>query len=168
MEKKYKILCINPGSTSTKVALFSGAEKLDETNIEHTARELSPYPDIFSKLPMRKKAINDYLLAHGVAVGDIDVIAVRGGPVGRRYHAGAYKVDEDMYRSCLDPKNSGHAMCLAPSSPTSGKGLWPAGLQLRCGHVDELKDIARSPRCRGGAHGRLPCAEHQSRGPQSG
>lgn len=144
MEKILKILCINPGSTSTKVALFSGAEKLDETNIEHSAQELSAYPDILSQLPMRKRAIDNYLSAHGVSARGIGAIAVRGGPVGRRYHAGAYAVDEAMYNVCLDPKNSGHAMCLAPIIAYQ----WVRDYGIPAYNydvvmVDELKDVAR-------------------------
>lgn len=52
MGKTLKILCINPGSTSTKLALFSGAEKLDETNIEHSA-EGTFTPSRTGRLPHR-------------------------------------------------------------------------------------------------------------------
>lgn len=142
--KDYKILCINPGSTSTKLALFSRNKKLDETNIEHSAEELSQYADILSQLPLRKAAIDKYLAEHGVSPEKLDAIAVRGGPVGIRYRAGAYAVDEAMYHACLNPKNAGHAMCLAPILAYE----WVREYGIPAYNydvvmVDELNDLAR-------------------------
>lgn len=114
MEKNYKILCINPGSTSTKLAWFDAGIKLDEISIEHPAEEISRYQDILGQLPMRKKAVEGYLCSRNIPVNGMDAIAVRGAPVGRPYHGGAYLVDRDMYDACLLPQNAGHAMCLAP------------------------------------------------------
>lgn len=114
MKQTYKILCINPGATSTKLALFENSEKLNETNIEHPADEINRYPDIVSQLPMRKKVIDAYLSRQGVRPEDVDAIAARGCPAGRVYHAGAYRIDQNMVDACLKPENAVHAMCLAP------------------------------------------------------
>lgn len=73
----YNILCINPGSTSTKIAVFENGEKKDEVNLEHSAQEISAYSDIVSQLPMRRKAIEDYLVQHGKSLSDFDAIAAR-------------------------------------------------------------------------------------------
>lgn len=114
MEKHYKILCINPGSTSTKIALFDNQEKLDEVTLDHNGEELARYPDIMSQLPMRKAAIYDYLKSKSIEPSEINAIAARGGPEGICYHAGAYAIDEDMIAACMDPANVTHPMCLAP------------------------------------------------------
>lgn len=114
MEKHYKILCINPGSTSTKIALFDNKEKLDEVTLDHDGQELAKYPDIMSQLPMRKAAIYNYLKSKNMDPSEIDAIAARGGPSGIRYHTGAYAIDEDMIAACMDPANVAHPMCLAP------------------------------------------------------
>ena len=42
----YKIFAINPGSTSTKVALFNGEECLFSKNIAHSADELKQFKDL--------------------------------------------------------------------------------------------------------------------------
>ena len=42
----YKILTINPGSTSTKIAVFEGEEQLFKKNIKHSAEEISKYDRI--------------------------------------------------------------------------------------------------------------------------
>lgn len=144
MEKIYKILCINPGSTSTKLSLFENLKKLDETNLEHSADEINQYPDIPSQLPMRKKAIYDYLERMHVKPEDIDAIAARGCPAGRVYHGGAYKIDQDMVDACLKPANAVHAMCLAPIIAYE----WVKEFKIPAYNydgvmVDELKEVAR-------------------------
>lgn len=142
--KNYKILCINPGSTSTKIALFDNHLKLDETNLEHSAEEISKYPDIVSQLPMRKAAIYEYLKAHNLTPGEIDAIAARGCPAGRRYHAGAYEIDADMVAACLERANAVHPMCLAPViSYEWVKDYGIPAYNYDVVMVDEMKDVAR-------------------------
>lgn len=114
MNENYRILCINPGSTTTKLALFENEVKLDETNLEHSAKEIAEYKDVVGQLPMRKKAVDEYLASHKLTSADIDVIAARGAPDGKRYHAGAYRITQDMIDECMKPANAVHPMCLAP------------------------------------------------------
>lgn len=114
MKDKYTVLCINPGSTSTKLAIFENEVKLNEITIEHSDEDISKYPDIISQLPLRKAAIDDYLASQNIRPQDLDAIAARGCPAGKRYHAGAYKIDQDMVDECLKPVNAVHPMCLAP------------------------------------------------------
>lgn len=140
----YKILCINPGSTSTKLALFENEEKLDETTIEHSDEELSKYPDIISELPMRKAAIYEYLKAHNIDPSDIDAIAARGCPGGKRYHAGAYEIDQDMVDACMQPTNAVHPMCLAPIiSYEWVKDFGIPAFNYDVVMTDEMSDVAR-------------------------
>ena len=49
--KQYKVLTINPGSTSTKVALFEGEECLYSQNVSHEAKELGQYASMSEPLP---------------------------------------------------------------------------------------------------------------------
>ncbi len=144
MKESWKILCINPGSTSTKLALFDNDVKLDETNIEHSSDEISKYDGIISQLPMRKAAIYEYLEKQNVKPEDIDAIAARGCPGGKRYHAGAYAIDKDMVDECLKPANAVHPMCLAPVIAYE----WVKDFHIPafCYDVvmtDEMDDIAR-------------------------
>lgn len=143
-EKVYKILCINPGSTTTKLALFENERKLDETNLEHPASEISKYPDIISQLPMRKAAIYDYLDKHQLKPSDIDIIAARGCPAGRKYHGGAYEIDQDMVDECLRPMNAVHPMCLAPVIAYEWvKDFGIPAYNYDVVMVDEMKPVAK-------------------------
>ena len=50
---EYCILVINPGSTSTKIAVFQGAKVLLQQNIRHSGEELAPYAAIMDQAPFR-------------------------------------------------------------------------------------------------------------------
>ena len=59
--KKYKVFAINPGSTSTKIALFQGNKEIFSQNITHEADELKKFQEILDQLAYRKKAILEAL-----------------------------------------------------------------------------------------------------------
>jgi butyrate kinase len=73
-----KILVINPGSTSTKVALFEDTERIVEKKIDHSREELSAFSSIKAELPMRISRVKDFLHEHETSPGELDVIVSRG------------------------------------------------------------------------------------------
>ncbi|MDD3920004.1 MAG: butyrate kinase [Eubacteriales bacterium] len=77
--KKYKILVINPGSTSTKIALFENEECLLETSIFHDAPVLLRFPTANDQLQYRTEVIKNYLKENHVSLTDIDAFVGRGG-----------------------------------------------------------------------------------------
>ena len=90
-----KILVINPGSTSTKIAVFEEKKELWKENIQHSLDELANYPTVFDQLDMRKKLIMDKLASHNEDISNLSAVVSRGGcmpPV----HAGAYQVTDHM------------------------------------------------------------------------
>ena len=92
----YKILVINPGSTSTKLAIFDGKAELACENIEHAAASLAPFgSQIAEQTEMRMELTLDFLQRHGYTPAMLDLVMCRGGmlpPV----HSGGYIVDEAM------------------------------------------------------------------------
>ncbi len=94
-----KILVINPGSTSTKVAVYEGEHEKWTESISHSLEELKKFSKIFDQLEMRKSLILSCMEKHGDALKDLDAIVSRGGcmpPVS----AGAYEVNDYMVE-CL-------------------------------------------------------------------
>ena len=79
----YKILAINPGSTSTKVSLYENENKIFSENIEHTAWELSQFDDIPSQADFRGMVIREALEKRGVDLSELSAIAGRGGLLPR-------------------------------------------------------------------------------------
>ena len=72
-----KILVINPGSTSTKIAIYQGEEQQWIESISHSLDELKAYPTIYDQLDMRKDLILACLTKHG------DKVESLGAVVGR-------------------------------------------------------------------------------------
>ena len=59
--KQYKVFAINPGSTSTKIALFEGETCLFSKNVSHDAAELGKYEKMSDQLPYRRNMILELL-----------------------------------------------------------------------------------------------------------
>ena len=53
----FQILIINPGSTSTKIAIFEDEKEIFSKTLRHTAEELSPYATVASQFQFRKNII---------------------------------------------------------------------------------------------------------------
>jgi phosphate butyryltransferase len=90
------VLCINPGSTSTKVALYRGLEL-------EAAEEVHLPPDYEDTVENRTEAIVGWVERCGIACGDLTGIACRGGFV-RPVPTGTYVVCEEMIEDLEDPR----------------------------------------------------------------
>ena len=55
--ENYRILVINPGSTSTKIAVYDNEVQIFVINIEHDVKDLKNFPDIFDQLDYRKELV---------------------------------------------------------------------------------------------------------------
>lgn len=90
-----KILAINPGSTSTKIALYDNEREIFTQNLEHSSEALAPYKEIADQYQFRKEAIAKVLEERGVNLKELKAVVGRGGilpPV----KSGAYRVNEAM------------------------------------------------------------------------
>ena len=101
MDKKELILVINPGSTSTKVALYEGEMEINSISLDHPAEELKKYASINDQMEFRKEAILNYLKDMKVELKDLAAIAARGGVVGA-LESGAYLVNEDFAEASIN------------------------------------------------------------------
>jgi butyrate kinase len=94
MANKY-ILAINPGSTSTKIAIFLGEEKILGQNISHTADELAPFHRIIEQHHFREKVILGFLNQNTFDPNLLAAVVGRGGLLGPMA-SGTYLVNEAM------------------------------------------------------------------------
>ncbi len=78
---RHRILAINPGSTSTKIAVYEGELERFAEEIEHSAAELEPFEGkrIVEQYGLRREVILKVLGDHGIAVSDLDAVSGRGG-----------------------------------------------------------------------------------------
>lgn len=97
------ILAINPGSTSTKVALFNNLEITAQQTIRHSREELNLYPTLRDQVPFRKKLIADFIEHSPFNVSDIDGFIGRGGLM-KPIKSGIYLVNKRM----MDDLESGY------------------------------------------------------------
>ena len=67
MHMKGRILVINTGSTSSKIAVYDAGEKLFETNLTHSAEEVARYESVMDQTEMRRDAIISFLEEKGIA-----------------------------------------------------------------------------------------------------
>ncbi|MFB6319199.1 butyrate kinase [Saccharicrinis sp. FJH54] len=90
-----KILVINPGSTSTKIAVFKDTEEVFTLTIRHSAVELEPYQRVSDQYAFRKEVIIQNLKANGFKLQNFTAIVGRGGLI-RPVVSGTYEVTEHL------------------------------------------------------------------------
>ncbi|HDS03660.1 MAG TPA: butyrate kinase [Firmicutes bacterium] len=96
-----KILTINPGSTSTKIAVFEDREAVFEETIRHDADEIGQFQKIVDQFEFRKKFITSALKSRGMDLTDLDVVVGRGGLM-KPIEGGVYAVNQAMLDDLAD------------------------------------------------------------------
>ncbi len=138
------ILAINPGSTSTKIALYDEKEQVFVKTLRHSAEEISKYPDVISQYEFRKNAILDALKENNVELSSISAIVGRGGLL-KPISAGVYEVNDAMIEDLKAAKMGEHASNLGAiiasnlAHSVNGCRAFIADPVV----VDELQDVAR-------------------------
>ena len=89
----YRILVINPGSTSTKVGAFEGEKELFSVNVSHDAEKLKTFATVSDQLPYRKETILKALKDEGIDLSSFDAFVGRGGGL-LAVEGGTYKIND--------------------------------------------------------------------------
>jgi butyrate kinase len=140
-----KILAINPGSTSTKIAVYEEElEPVFVTNISHSAEELAQFPSSASQFEFRRDVILKTLKENKVAIDVFSAVVGRGGVI-RPIESGVYEVNEAMVADCRSAQYGEHASNLgallaneiAKQSPSCRAYIADPVV------VDELQEVAR-------------------------
>ncbi len=138
-----KILVINPGSTSTKIAVYNEEVQEMVETIDHPGDLINQYPDTISQYEMRKDTIIKHLAVRGYYVKDFSAITGRGGMIPP-CKSGAYLVNEAMVKRLRENPLIEHASNLGAvlayeMAKTAGVNAYIYDSVM----VDELEDIAR-------------------------
>ncbi len=99
----YKILAINPGSTSTKVAVFTDDTADFTISIDHSPEELAPFSQVAEQFEWRKKLIMDALRERNFDVSEFAAVIGRGGLV-KPIESGVYEVNKDLVHDLIHPR----------------------------------------------------------------
>ncbi|MBF0409899.1 MAG: butyrate kinase [Candidatus Riflebacteria bacterium] len=94
-EKNYLILVINPGSTSTKIAIFENEKCKYEKSLRHSTTELEKFEKIWDQYEFRKKEILAFLHSQGFDLSKLSCVVGRGGLL-KPIEGGTYKIDQRM------------------------------------------------------------------------
>jgi len=137
-----KILVINPGSTSTKFAVYHDEECAFQKTLRHQGEELAPYPNVASQYEFRKTTILNALKEEGIEP-KFDIVVGRGGLL-HPVKSGAIEVNDAMCRDLNSAEYGEHASNLG--------GIIARDIANSCGCkaiiadpvvVDELQEVAR-------------------------
>lgn len=140
-----RIIAINPGSTSTKIAVYENETPVLIKNITHTPEELAPFEKITDQFEYRKRIICKVLSDAEIRMDLVKAIVGRGGLV-KPIESGVYLVNEAMKRDLIhSPMGAEHASNLGGLIAADMAKTIPGAKAYIANPVvvDELDDIAR-------------------------
>jgi butyrate kinase len=102
------VIVIDPGSTSTKMALYAGREKIVSAVIGHTSDEMAGYDNVADQFEMRLKKIDEWLAGQRIDGKKVVAVAGRGAPL-RPLRGGVYGINEKLLDDLRNMRYSNHA-----------------------------------------------------------
>lgn len=144
-QRDVRILAVDPGSVSTKIAVYRNEQCLAQCALQHTEDELRACGGsaVLNQLPMRLAAIHAVLRASGFALEEWDAVAGRGGLL-RPLVSGCYRVNEAMLDDVRSARYGEHAsnlgllLALELAKPAQALAIVVDPVS-----VDEWSDVAR-------------------------
>lgn len=139
----YKVMAINPGSTSTKIAIFFGKECVFSENIRHDADTLKTFKEIPDQFDYRRNLIEESVSKAGFNLADMSAFVGRGGGLVSML-GGTYSVNDIMYRHAKECFSAKHPATLGPQlSRYFANKYGVQAFVVNPPDVDEFSDLAR-------------------------
>jgi butyrate kinase len=143
MSDTFRILAINPGSTSTKISVFEDEKEVWSTKISHSSEDLAGFEHIFDQYDFRESVILSELKKAGYDIASFDGIVGRGGLV-YPIEGGTYSVGERLIEDLRAGVQGEHVSNLgAPIAKELAKVADCPSFIVDPVVVDEMEDIAR-------------------------
>lgn len=108
MQSKYRVLVINPGSTSTKIGVFDNENCILEKTIRHKSEDIKTFMSIIDQYEYRKNIILEQLDYEGINISKLHAVCGRGGLL-RPIEGGTYEVNDAMLHDLRLGYNGEHA-----------------------------------------------------------
>lgn len=141
------LLVINPGSTSTKIAIFENGKEVHRKNLTHSAESIAKYKKIVDQTPFRKEEVEKFLKEIQYDMTKLTAIACRGGSLPP-IRTGAYKVNDEMIDVLCNRPSGQHASTLAALIGYDiAKGLGIQAYIYDGNTADEMDDLPRISGC---------------------
>ena len=140
----YKILSVNPGSTSTKFAVYEDEKLVCLHTIRHSADDLKSFKSLLEQHEFRKNLMVDYLAKDGIDITELSAVVGRGGLV-RPLESGVYIVNDKYVDDLKTRYSAEHASNLGGVIAREIAETIPGCLALIADPVvvDEYQDVAR-------------------------
>jgi butyrate kinase len=139
----YKLLMINPGSTSTKIGVYEDEKEVLVETLRHSSEEIGSFEGIFEQFNFRKDVILNVLKEKNFDINTLDAIVGRGGLL-KPIEGGTYAVNEAMLRDLKVGVLGQHASNLGGIIASEiGKSLDIPAFIVDPVVVDEMIDVAR-------------------------
>ncbi len=139
----YEILVINPGSTSTKIGVFSDEKMLFDVTLRHSAEEIGRYPTIADQKDFRKELVEKALADNNYDIHNLSAVSARGGLVAP-LPGGTYTINDKLLHDSRAGVSGQHASNLgALIAHEIGQELHIPAFVVDPPVVDELMDKAR-------------------------
>ena len=139
----YKLLIINPGSTSTKIGVYSDEKEVLVETLRHSSDEIAKYDSIFEQKNFRKEVIMNILKKNNIDVSSLDAIVGRGGML-RPIPGGTYEVTDKLLEDLKIGVSGQHASNLGGILANEiAKEVGIRSFIVDPVVVDELQDVAR-------------------------
>ncbi len=144
-----QVLIINPGATSTKIAVFNEDKEVYKTTIDHAAADIAPFSTVIEQKDYRKNIIIKTLEAAGYSMSDFDAVCGRGGLL-RHIPSGTYRVNDLAVEDLKCARYGEHASNLgALLARELGDTVSIPSFFVDPVCTDEMSDIARVSGCKG-------------------
>ena len=138
----YKILAINPGSTSTKIAVFEGDKEVFKQNVVHEAADLAKYATVVDQLDYRVETILSVCKANGVDLADCDAFVGRGGGLNS-CPGGTYEVNAKVLEHARRGGGNHPAALGSQIAQKFADQYGKRAFIVNPPDVDEFQDVAR-------------------------
>ena len=139
----YKLLIINPGSTSTKVGVYQDEKQILEETIRHSSQEIMEYETVYDQFEFREELILQVLKDKGFDINELDAVVGRGGSM-KPVESGTYTVNKAMLEDLRFRPQTEHASNLgAIISNKIAKSINIPAFIVDPVVVDELDEVAR-------------------------
>lgn len=138
-----RLLIINPGSTSTKIAVFDNEKITFEETLRHSVEELAGFTRIYDQFEFRKNIIVDALQNNSISLDSLDGVIGRGGLLSP-IEGGTYEVNDKMIEDMKVANRGEHASNLGGILAREiAKAIGKRSFIVDPVVVDELSDVAR-------------------------
>ncbi|MEG6506172.1 butyrate kinase [Nitratidesulfovibrio sp. 1201_IL3209] len=138
-----RILAINPGSTSTKVALYEGETEVFSETVEHPRDELAAFPTVMAQYRYRRAAVDALLAKYGVADLPLAAVAGRGGLLPPM-PGGAWRITPAMLETLEQARYGEHPCNLGAPLAHDYAARWGVAAYIVDPPVtDEMDEVAR-------------------------